>query len=34
MRDRPEVAIAELERLGLSVTGELSVERPSARNRF
>lgn len=34
VRDRPEVAIRELERLGLTVTGELVGERPSARYRF
>ena len=34
VRDWPEVAIRELERLGLTVTGELVGERPSARYRF
>ncbi|OBF42577.1 hypothetical protein A5719_03360 [Mycolicibacterium peregrinum] len=34
VRDRPEVAIRELERLGLTVTGVPNGERPSARDRF
>lgn len=34
VRDRPEVAIKELERLGLSVSGTLADDRPSARDRF
>lgn len=34
VRDRPEVAIEVLERLGLSVSGEISHERPSPRDRF
>jgi hypothetical protein len=34
VRDRPEVAIRELERLGLTVTGTPASERPSARDRF
>lgn len=34
VRDRPEIAIKELERLGLTVSGELSSDRPSARDRF
>lgn len=34
VRDRPEVAIKELERLGLNVSGDLSSNRPSARDRF
>lgn len=34
VRDRPEVAIGELERLGLTVTGELTEDWPSARDRF
>lgn len=34
VRDRPEVAIAELERLGLTVTGDLPSTRPSARDRY
>lgn len=34
VRDRPEVAIEELERLGLSVSGKLVGDRPPARDRF
>ncbi|MGY4100073.1 hypothetical protein ACW2Q0_11060 [Nocardia sp. R16R-3T] len=34
VRDRPEVAIAELTRLGLTVIGDLAPERPSARDRY
>lgn len=34
VRDRPEIAIAELERLGLTVAGELPSGRPSARDRY
>jgi hypothetical protein len=34
VRDRPEVAIAELKRLGLSVTGELDDGRPEPRSRY
>lgn len=34
VRDRPEIAIKELQRLGLAVSGELTGERPSARDRF
>jgi hypothetical protein len=34
VRDRPDVAIKELERLGLTVSGELVGDRPSARHRF
>ncbi|AFM16995.1 hypothetical protein Mycch_2212 [Mycolicibacterium chubuense NBB4] len=34
VRDRPEAAVAELQRLGLEVTGELPADRPSARDRF
>lgn len=34
VRDRPEVAIRELERLGVTVSGELTGDRPSARDRF
>lgn len=34
VRDRPEVAIEELRRLGLTVEAELTVDRPAARDRF
>lgn len=34
VRDRPEAAIKELERLGLIVSGEPRADRPSARSRF
>lgn len=34
VRDRPEVAIAELRRLGVTVDGSLAEGRPSARDRF
>lgn len=34
VRDRPEIAIAELRRLGMTVDGELTDSRPSARDRF
>ncbi|CAM3225150.1 hypothetical protein [Tsukamurella hominis] len=34
VRDRPMVAIKTLEALGLTVTGEVPLERPSARDRF
>lgn len=34
VRDRPEAAIAELRRLGLTVSGEVAPGRPEARNRY
>lgn len=34
VRDRPEVAIAELRKLGVTVDGSLSGSRPAARDRF
>lgn len=34
VRDRPEVAIGELRRLGLTIGGELTADRPTARDRF
>lgn len=34
VRDRPDVAIRELERLGLTITRDLTSDRPSARDRF
>lgn len=34
VRDRPEIAISVLENLGLTVTGTISDDRPSARSRY
>jgi hypothetical protein len=34
VRDRPDVAIEELERLGLKIAGEIRADRPAARTRY